>query len=335
MNFLQKKILYLSLQNLPSPSNYLLGPGDELLVFLWGETELAKKYIINKDGNIFDDKVGMINLTGKNINEAKAYLVEKFSKVYSTLTTKTKSTFLEVSLGKIKSINVSFVGRVNNLGIFPIHPFSTIISGLIQAGGIDTTGSLRNIYVKRNGKTIRKFDFYDYIISGNIKDDIRLMDQDVILVPVRQSTVYLDSSIYVPGIYEITEKETLKDLINIAGGIKPDASDLISIERITPINMRNKANKLNSAFYVNVNETENVKIYDGDKIIVPRLIKSVNRVEIIGQAMNPGSYKFFEGMMLSDLINLSGGMKDKTFIKSISKRSAEIIRRNLIQNTKR
>ena len=92
--------------------------------------------------------------------------------------------------------------------------------------------------------------------------------------------------------------------------------------------MRNKANKLNSAFYVNVNETENVKIYDGDKIIVPRLIKSVNRVEIIGQAMNPGSYKFFEGMMLSDLINLSGGMKDKTFIKSISKRSAEIIRRN-------
>ena len=134
-------------ENLPTPASYLLGPGDELIISLWGATQLREKFTITREGNIYDSKVGLLNLTGKTIAEARNYLNEQFGRVYSTLKGNNRTTFMDVSLGELRSINVNFVGQVNYPGVYPIHPFSTVITGLIQAGGVDTLGSLRKILI--------------------------------------------------------------------------------------------------------------------------------------------------------------------------------------------
>ncbi|MDP7126588.1 MAG: polysaccharide biosynthesis/export family protein, partial [Candidatus Marinimicrobia bacterium] len=128
-------------ENLPTPANYLLGSGDELVISLWGETQIREKYTITRDGKIYDGKVGLLTLTGKSMGEARQYLKDQFARVYATLKGKNATTFIDVSLGELRSINVNFVGQIKYPGVYPIHPFSTVITGLIQAGGVDTTGS--------------------------------------------------------------------------------------------------------------------------------------------------------------------------------------------------
>ena len=110
-----------------------MGPGDELIISLWGETQLRENYTISKDGKIYDEKVGLLNLTGRTIEDARKYLSAQFGRVYATLNGKTPTTFMDVSLGELRSINVNFVGQVEYPGVYPIHPFSTVITGLIQA----------------------------------------------------------------------------------------------------------------------------------------------------------------------------------------------------------
>ena len=149
-------------ENLPSPSNYKLGAGDELVVSLWGETQIREKYIISKEGKIFDERVGVMNLSDKSLEQAQEYLMAQFGKIYSTLTDENPSTYMDISLGQLRSINVNFTGAVNYPGVYPIHPFSNLISGLIKAGGVDTTGSLRNILIKRDGVIFSEIDLYKY-----------------------------------------------------------------------------------------------------------------------------------------------------------------------------
>ena len=200
-------------ENLPTPANYLLGPGDEMVISLWGETQLRETYIISRDGKIYDEKIGLMNITGKSINEALQYLKEQYGRIYATLKGNTPTTFIDVSLGELRSINVNFVGQVKYPGVYPIHPFSTVITGLIQAGGIDTTASLRTIQVKRNGKMVSTVDLYDYLLKGNFPHNIQLRDQDIVVIPVRKSTVEVDSAIVNPGIYEGVAGESVFDLI--------------------------------------------------------------------------------------------------------------------------
>ena len=169
-------------ENLPTPANYLLGAGDELVISLWGETQLRRTFTISRDGKIYDEKVGLLNLTGKSINEARQYMKDQYGRVYATLKGKKATTFMDVSLGELRSINVNFVGQVKYPGVYPIHPFSTVITGLIQAGGVDTTGSLRAIQIKRDGSTEETVDLYNYLIKGEISSNIQLRDQDIVVI---------------------------------------------------------------------------------------------------------------------------------------------------------
>ena len=165
-------------ENLPATANYLLGPGDELVISLWGETQQRGEFTISREGNIYDQKVGLLYLMGKTIKESESYLKNQYGQIYATLNGDKPTTFLDVSLGKLRSINVNFVGEVNYPGVFPVHPFSTVITGLIQAGGVKETGSLRNIQIKRDGKSLNNIDLYDYLLKGNVSNDIQLKDQD-------------------------------------------------------------------------------------------------------------------------------------------------------------
>ena len=314
-------------ENLPTPNNYLLGPGDELIISLWGQTQLRKNYIITREGKIYDDKVGLLNISGKSINDARDYLKNQFGRLYATLNGKSPTTFIDVSIGELRSINVNFVGQVKFPGIYPIHPFSTVITGLIQAGGVDTTGSLRKIKIKRNEGEVIEVDFYDFFINGELSSSIQLRDQDIVVVSSRKSIVAIDSAVINPGLYESIEGESVFDLIQYAGGLSFDASNKIGVMSMLNESER-KNNNVYSGSYVNYNNSKSLAVNGGDRIVAQRLFKETQEVEIIGQVKVPGKYFFYSGMSFNDLLNLSGGFKDSTFLKSIYLNKSEIIRRN-------
>ena len=276
-------------ENLPTPANYLLGPGDELVISLWGETQLRETYTISRDGKIYDEKVGLLNLTGKSIKDARQYLKNQYGRVYATLNGKTPSTFIDVSLGELRSINVNFVGQVKYPGVYPVHPFSTVITGLIQAGGVETAGSLRSLQVKRNGEVVTVVDLYDYLLKGDLPHNIQLRDQDIVVIPARKSTVAIDSVIVNPGIYEGVAGETVFDLIQYAGGLTPDAADKIVLSRIKPMGERD-SESIYEGHYINIENAKLIPIQNGDRISVRRLFKENQLVEIIGQVKVPGVY---------------------------------------------
>jgi protein involved in polysaccharide export with SLBB domain len=314
-------------ENLPTPVNYLLGPGDELVIMLWGETQLRETYIISRDGKIYDEKVGLLTMTGKTMDDARQYLKSQFGRIYATLNGKKASTFIDVSLGELKSINVNFVGQVQFPGVYPVHPFSTVITGLIQAGGVDTTGSLRTIEVKRNGEVVTVVDLYDYLLKGNLPKNIQLRDQDIVVIPVRRSTVEVDSAIVNPGIYEGVAGETVFDLIQYAGGLTPDAADKIGLSRIKPMGERDSEG-IYEGYYINIEKAKLIPIQKGDRISVRHIFKENQLVEIIGQVKVPGVYHYYNGMSLKALLALGGGFEDSTFWKSVYHNQAEIIRRD-------
>jgi len=314
-------------ENLPTPSTYLLGSGDELIISLWGETQLRQTYTISREGNIYDPSVGLLNLSGKTIPDAMVYLKDQFSRIYSTLKGRNPSTFMDVSLGKLRLINVNFVGQVKYPGVYPVHPFSTIITGLIQAGGIDTTGTLRRVQIKRAGKIFSTIDLYDYFLNGELPKKIQLRDQDIVVIPVKKSTITIDSAVVNPGIYEGVSGETVFDLIQYAGGLTSKSSSTVSLQRITPINERNGSNVYKS-LYLEFENTKMIGAQDGDHISVHNLFNEQEFIQLIGQVKVPGSYNYYQGMQLIDLLKLGGGLEDTTYIKSIYMKKAEIIRRN-------
>ena len=314
-------------ENLPTPANYQLGPGDELIISVWGETQLRKTYTISREGKIYDETVGLLNLGGKNIKDASDYIKSQFGRIYATLISKNPTSFIDLSLGDLQSINVNFVGQINYPGIYPIHPFSTLITGLIQSGGVDTTGSLRNIQIIRNGEEPNIIDLYDYFIKGKLSSSIQLRDQDIILVPPRRTLITIDSSVVRPGLYESIQGETIMDMINYAGGLSYDASQKIGIKRLIPISDRVNGKVFESS-YIDYNSSSLVSVNNGDEIIAQKIFKEIDEVEIIGQVKSPGKYHFFEGMTFLDIIDLSGGFEDATFLKSVYLEKAKIIRRN-------
>ena len=312
-------------ESLPTPANYQLGPGDELVVSVWGETQWRETYTINREGKIYDTKVGLLNLAGKDLKVARSYLKEQFGRIYATLKGESPSTFIDISLGELRSINVNFVGEVQYPGVYPVHPFSNVITGLIQAGGIDTTGSLRKIQVKRNGKLALTVDLYDYLIRGNLPNNIQLRDQDIIVVPVRASTVEVDSAVVNSGVYEGVEGESIFDLVQFAGGLKTNAADNIALSRIKPLKERG-SKSIYEGYYIDLDQAKLIPIQNGDRIFVREIFKEDRQVEIIGQVKNPGIYHYYNGMTLKNLLTLGGGFNDTTFWKSVYHNQAEIIR---------
>ena len=327
-NFFTKRDTVAFWENLPIPSNYLLGPGDEIIVSIWGETKLRNTYIISREGKIYAEQVGIMSLVGKTIEEAKKYLIFQYGQLYATLRGVSPSTFLDISLGQLRSINVNFVGEIKFPGVYPIHPFSNVITGLIQAGGLKTTGSLRNVQIRRNDELISTIDFYDYIIKGDISDNIQLRDQDVVVVPIRYSTITIDSAVVRPGIYESSKDESIKKIIDYAGGPLFTASSVIAIERIIPLSKREVSKQISNNFYIYYENSDLTMVQDGDYITLPSIIKPIDQVEIIGQVKSPGVYNYFNGMNLKELIDLGGGFDDTTFWKSVYPYQAEIVRRN-------
>ena len=315
--------------NLPMPPSYRLGPGDEIIISLWGETQLRSSYTIGRDGMIYIERVGKISLADKSINQAKTYLEKQFQKVYETLKGSRPSTFMDVSLGQLKSINVTFVGEVKLPGIHPVHPFSTVLTSLIQAGGVDTTGSLRNIQIIRGDDDPEEVDLYAFLLSGETgKANMRLQDNDVIFIPPRSSSIEIDGAIKRPGIYESLPNESVADLVAYAGGLKAKAQHKLAIFRFEPELETSDSQNPANALYTHRDKAGEISIQDVNRIMAYSAPDYTKSIYIYGQVKNPGEYGFEKGMDVLSLIKLAGGLFDDTYYQTIYAKRAEIIRRN-------
>ena len=320
--------------NLPAPANYLLGPGDEIIVTIWGKTELREKSTISRDGSIYFENVGQVNVAGLSFQKSEKVLKARFQNVYSTLRGGTKAgAYMEVSLGALKSINVHFLGEVNSPGIMPIHPFSTVTTGLLQAGGVSGIGSLRDIRIIRDGAELTKLDLYGYLQSGSIGSDIRLVDNDIISVPVRNSNIQIEGKVRKPGVFELIEGETLDDLIRFAGGLHHDAGTRVEINRILPPEYRNKNQENVTTIWIDLAEGTDIPLIDGDKVNILPLFASERIVEVRGEVKNPGSFSLAEEMNLRDLLELAGGIFTQDQWQKVYPLRADLIRPNKVTST--
>ena len=210
---------------------------------MWGETEINKTYVVSLDGYLFIKNVGQVFVNGLTLEKLEQKLFKLLKKVYSSLgSSGSASTSLDVSLGSfsLRPVRITMLGEISQPGAYSVKASSTLFSSLFYSGGPSVDGSLRTIQLIRGSKTISEIDFYDYLLFGKKNNDIRLQQDDVVFVPIKQKTVQTVGSIKRQKFFELKNDETLLDLIQIAGGLKKDSyAKRAQIKRIIPIEKRN------------------------------------------------------------------------------------------------
>ena len=221
--FTNKNLTFEPNSNLATPENYTLGPGDEVIIDIWGANENTIRQTISPDGNIQISGLGPVYLSGMTIKEANRFLQRELSKIYSGIDGNDSSTQVKLTLGNIRTIQINIMGEVELAGTYMLSAFSTVFHALYRAGGINEIGTLRSIKVNRYGRTIADLDIYDLIMKGKMNDGIRLQEGDVINVSTHLSLVRIGGKVKRPMIYEMKPTETLKNILDYAGGFTGDA----------------------------------------------------------------------------------------------------------------
>jgi len=298
--------------NQATPKNYILGPGDLIYVDIYGESEKYYEATVNPEGSILLDNIGLIAVSGKTIEAAEGIIKNRVATFYTGLTGSNPKTFLQVSLGNVKTIKVHILNEVRLPGTFTLSAFSTVFNALYAAGGPSDKGTLRAIQLIRNNKKIAEIDVYDLLINGTANLDVQLQDQDVILVNPYLARVKVMGEVKRPLFFEVTPEDNLEDVLRFAGGFTDLAfKDRISVSRITG-NQRSI-----SDVYSNQLGLFNLK--GGDEISVYRIIdRYSNRIQIKGAVFRPGIFSLTEGLTLTQLIKNADGLKGDAYTQRAS-----------------
>jgi protein involved in polysaccharide export with SLBB domain len=273
------------------PSDYIIGPGDELQIKIWGQVEASLRVMVDRSGQIYIPQVGEVTVAGIHYGDLEQHLKTEISKIFKNFT-------ITASIGRLRSIQVIVVGNARYPGTYTISSLSTLVNAIFASGGPTPQGSLRDIQVRRDGKTITDFDFYDLLIKGDKSKDVRLLPGDILYIPHVGPLVAASGSLNSPAIYEVKESSTLGDLIEIAG----DLSNVADTRKITIDRFVDHQARQTLEFpYDDQSRTQPLK--DGDIVhvfsIVPRF---ENTVTLRGNVANPGRYPWKPGMRVRDLI---------------------------------
>ncbi len=297
----------------PVDGEYPLGPGDEVIISVWGEVELRHSLIINREGQIFIPEVGQVNAAGLMLTDFREQLRRIMGKSYSSII-KDKA-FLDVSLGKLRSVRIYVVGEVNNPGVFTVPALTSAFQMLFYAGGTRETGSLRDITLVRNDRILKKLDFYDFLTEGKKYATVRLQTNDVIHIPATARIVYLDGSVQKPAVYQMKEQETLTDLIAYSGGFTADAfRDHIQVERILGTGER----KIFDVPFMKDGRPSGFTFQHGDRVFVESLDRELrNYVTVSGPIYGPNRFEFEPGMTITRLFAQVDSIRGDAYLERV------------------
>lgn len=301
--------------NIATPSNYVLGPNDQLMIDIYGYSQNMYKPIISADGYITLDKVGLVYLAGSTIEQAKEKLKSRLSKIYIGLNPYSgfpANTFLNVSLGNIKSIKVTVTGEVIAPGTYTLSSLSSVQNALYACGGPNDVGTYRKINVIRNNRIVSTFDIYELLMNGFAKNNIILQDQDIIQVLPYTSRIAVKGNTKREGLFELLEDEKLNKVIEFAGGFAPYAyRHRLKVYRNTA-----RERKL-----LDVMEADfaTFKMQTGDSVVIERVLERFeNMVAINGAIFRPGEYSLETSTTLTQLIKSAEGLKGEALTGRIS-----------------
>ena len=325
--FNSRNLTFAPSQNLPTPVNYKLAAGDEVIIDIWGSSQMTYREYISPEGNINIPNIGPIYLNGMTIQSAEKYLKKELSKIHSGIDGENPTTEMKLTLGQIRTIQVNIMGEVTVPGTYNISSFSNIFHALYRAGGIGKLGSLRNIYLMRNGKKIANVDVYDFILKGKTMDATRLQEGDVIIVPPYEMLVDIQGNVKRPMFYEMKNGETVKTLIDYAGNFTGNA--YTKNVRITRQNGREY-----QIYTVDDIDYSVFKLMDGDVLNVSAMLdRFANRLEIKGAVYRPGVYQFSGQLNTVKLLveKAEGIMGDAFLGRAVLHREREDLTKEVIQ----
>ncbi|KAB6142804.1 capsule biosynthesis protein, partial [Bacteroides xylanisolvens] len=296
--------------NIATPLNYRLGPGDEVIIDIWGASQNTIRQQISPDGTINIQKIGPVNLNGLTISEANDYLKKTLNKIYNGLNnTNDPTSDIRLTLGSIRTIQINVMGEVVQPGTYSLSSFSTVFHALYRAGGVSDIGSLRNVQLVRNGKNIATIDVYQFIMKGHIQDDIRLQEGDVVIVPAYDVLVKIDGKVKRPMRFEMKKDENLSTLISYAGGFDADAYTR-SLRVVRQNGQEYEVNTVKDLDY------SVYKMRNGDVVTAEAILnRFTNKLEIRGAVYRPGIYQL-NGKLntVRELVNEAQGLTGDAFL---------------------
>src|SRR5579885_22916 len=287
----------------PVGPDYVLGPGDQMQVMMWGTRNETDQLIVDRNGAVQVPSIGPIQVAGMKFDHAKQVIESKVEQITGV--------HASVTMGQIRTMNVFVVGDVNNPGPYTVNSLARLTDALVAAGGPTKVGSLRRIQLKRGNKVVLNVDLYNVLLHGDTSADVRLQDRDVVFVPSIGPVVGVAGDLKRPGIYELTERrQNLGSVLNLAGGVDAYAyTRRIQVERVD-----NHQRRVIVDTTLDKLPIEQLTISDGDLVkVFPVLPVHRNKVTLLGNVFRPGDYQWKPGLKLSDLIAMGEGVQPRTY----------------------
>jgi len=309
--FNNSKITFQPNVNIAVPKNYQIGPGDEIMIDLWGASEITYTAIVSKTGSIKINGVGFIYINGFTLEAATKKIISRLKRKHAGIGA-SKNSYerinTNVTVSKIRTVQVNIIGEVKVPGTYSINSLSTVLNALYVAGGPTKLGTFRDIKLIRNNKTIASLDIYEYLLNGTQNANLKLQDQDVLLVGPYQNLITVEGAVKRPGIYELNTSQTLADLINYFGGFTSNSyTDLLVLERFDGIQKEVKE--------VNLKNASSFLMQSGDRILVQEVLDLYkNKVSIEGEVYRPGNFELTENMTLKELLLKAEGVTPEAFL---------------------
>lgn len=295
--------------NMATPVSYVVGPGDELKLQVYGVAQSSYTLKVSPEGSVTIPDIGISKVSGFSIDAVKTILQNKLAIRYAGMGGTNPTTFLEVTLGNLRTIKINVVGEVETPGTYNLPSYVNVFNALFAAGGPTLKGTFRHVQVYRAGKLKSEIDIYDFLVNGKTNQNIRLEDDDVLLVRPATNRIEIEGEVRTPGIFEFKEKETFSDIIKFSGGFSDKAyKDKVNLIR----------NGITEKQLVDLysNQFGKANLNDGDLYTVGLILDRItNRVQISGSVFRPGRYSFTTGMKVKDLIQKAEGLKGDAFLK--------------------
>ena len=296
--------------NIAVPKNYQIGPGDEIMIDLWGASEVTYKATVNNSGSIKINGIGFVFINGFTLENASKKIISKLKTKHAGISADSNSynkINTNITVSKIRTVQVNIIGEVKTPGTYALNSLSTVLNALYVAGGPTKTGTFREVKLIRGNKQVASLDVYQFMLSGTQQGNLKLQDQDVLLVSPYKNLVSVEGAVKRVGIYELKDGQTLAELAEYFGGFTPIAyTNLLTVERLN-----GTQKEIREVAFI---DAKDFIMQAGDKLVVEEILdRYENKITIQGEVYRPGSFEMFEKMSLKTLIEKAEGITPEAF----------------------